>query len=226
MGNVNARLKIKNKQFEILVDLDKALMFRKTGQGSIENVLAFNKIFSDIKKGMHASATDLQESFNTADIEKVAAEIIKKGEIEISAEYRKKEHDAKVRQVIDFIARNYVDPKNSMPHSADRIETAMHDAHINVTDKPIAEQVPEVIKQLQKILALKTETKKIQIKIPAAFTGSVYGMLQGFKEKEEWLDDGSLLVVVSFPAGMQSEFYDKLNNITHGAAVTQEIKEK
>lgn len=225
MTNVNARLKIKNKEFEILVDLDKALMFKKTGQGSIQNVLAFNEVFSDIKKGMHASATDLKACFGTDEVEKVAAEIIRKGEIQLTAEHRKQEREAKIKQVIDFISRNYVDPKNSTPHSPTRIETALHESHINITDKPISEQMPEIIKELQKILPLKTETKKIQIKVPAVYTGSVYGLLQSFKEKEEWLDDGSLLVVVSFPAGMQSEFYDKLNNITHGAAITQEMKQ-
>lgn len=224
MANVNARLRLKGKEFEILVDLDKALMFKKTGQGSIQNALAFNKIFSDIKKGMHASSADLQEYFGTSDIEKVAAEIIGKGEIEVPTEYKKKEHEAKIKQVIDFIARNYVDPKNGMPHSAVRIETALHDAHVNITDKPISEQLPEIIKELQKILPLKTETKKVKIKIPAAFTGTVYGLLHGFKEKEEWLDDGSLLCTINLPTGMQSEFYDKLNHITHGAAITQEAK--
>ncbi len=224
MSNVNARLKIKNKEFEILVDLDKALMFKKTGQGNIQNALAFNKVFSDIKKGMHASAADLQECFGTSDIEKVAVEIIRKGEIEVPSEYRKQERDAKIKQVVDFIARNYVDPKNGMPHSPARIETALHEAHANITDKPISEQLPEIIKELQKILPLKTETKKLQIKIPAAFTGTVYGLLHGFKEKEEWLDDGSLLCIINLPTGMQSEFYDKLNNITHGAAITQDVK--
>ena len=173
---------------------------------------------------MHASAADLKSCFGTDDVEKVAAEIIRKGEIEVPAEFRKKEHEAKIKQVIDFIARNYVDPKSGMPHSAARIETALHDTHVNITDKPISEQLPEIIKEMQKILPLKTEIKKLKIKIPAAFTGTVYGLLHGFKEKEEWLDDGNLVCVVSLPTGMQSEFYDKLNNITHGAAITQEVK--
>ncbi len=224
MGNVNARLRLKGKDFEILVDLDKALLFRKTGQGSIQNALAFSKIFSDIKKGMHAGAADLEECFGTADIEKVAAEIIKRGEIEIPAEYRKKEHEAKVRQIIDSIARNYIDARTGMPHTPERIEAALHDAHISITDKPVAEQLPEITKELQKILPLRTETKKLKITVPATFTGMVYGMLHGVKESEEWLNDGSLVCMVNLPTGMQSEFYDKLNSMTHGAAITQEVK--
>ncbi|MBS3090424.1 ribosome assembly factor SBDS [Candidatus Pacearchaeota archaeon] len=227
MANVNARLKIKGKEFEILVDLDKALMFRKTGQGSIQNFLAFNEVFSDIKKGMHASTTDLKACFGTDDIEKIAAEIVRKGEIQVSSEHRKEERDAKIKQVIDFIAKNYIDPKTGKPHTPTRVETAFHEAHINISDmKSVQEQLPEIIKEMQKFLPLKTEVKKLQITVPAVYTGSVYALLHGIKEKEEWLNDGSLLAVVNLPTGMQSEFYDKLNKMTHGSALTAELNEK
>ena len=33
-------------------------------------------------------------------------------------------------------------------------------------------------------------------------------------------------VTVNVPLGLQSEFYDKLNAITHGAALSEEIKEE
>ena len=141
------------------------------------------------------------------------------------AEYVRKERDAKVKQVIDFIAKNYIDPKTGKPHTATRIEAAFHEAHINVSDmKSVQEQLPEIIQEMQKLLPLKTEIKKLQIIVPAVHTGAVYALLHGIKEKEEWLDNGDLLAVVNLPTGMQSEFYDKLNKATHGSALTQEIK--
>ena len=79
---------------------------------------------------------------------------------------------------------------------------------------------------MEKFLPLKTEVKKLQITVPAVYTGSVYALLHGIKEKEEWLNDGSLLAVVNLPTGMQSEFYDKLNKMTHGSALTAELNEK
>jgi ribosome maturation protein SDO1 len=224
MTNVEARSKIKGKHFEILVDLDSALKFKKTGQGSIQNILAVSTIFSDIKKGMHASAADLKAAFNTDDIETVAIEIIKHGEIQLPAAYRKEEREAKYKQIVDFLAKNCIDPRTGTVHTAARIETALHEAHVPVDDKPIQEQIPLIIKELQKLLPLRIETKKLSIKVSASYTGHVYPILKEFKEKEEWLDDGSLLCVVNLPAGMQSEFYDKLNKTTHGSAITQEIK--
>ena len=46
------------------------------------------------------------------------------------------------------------------------------------------------------------------------------------KEKENWLNNGDLEVIVSIPAGLTLEFYDKLNSLTHGSALTEEIHEK
>lgn len=224
MGNVEARIKIKGKQFEILVDLDSALKFRKTGQGSVQNILAVNNVFSDIKKGMHVSSADLKAAFGSDSIEAAAAHIIKDGEIQLPTEYRKAEREAKHKQVIDFLARNCIDPRTGMPHTPARIETALHESHVNVDDRPVQEQIPLIIKELQKLLPLRIETKRLSIKIPAEFTGHAYSIVKDLKEKEEWLNDGSLLCVVNLPAGMQSEFYDKINKATHGLAITQEIK--
>ena len=38
------------------------------------------------------------------------------------------------------------------------------------------------------------------------------------------MNDGSLEVIISIPAGMVMDFYDKLNGVTHGAALTEDIK--
>ncbi len=225
-NNVTARIKIKGKQFEILVDLDSALRYKKTGQGSIENILAVDAVFSDVKKGLHASTSDLKSAFDTEDIRGAAAEIIKHGEIQLPAEYRKREREDKVKQIVDFLARNCIDPRTGMPHTPSRIQAALDEARINVDDRPITEQIPAILKELQVQLPIRIETKKLRIKVPAVYTGNVYGLLHGIKDSEEWLSDGSLLCVVSLPAGMQSEFYDKLNKITHGSAITEEVKGK
>jgi len=44
-------------------------------------------------------------------------------------------------------------------------------------------------------------------------------------ESESWLNDGSLEVIVKVPAGLVIDFYEKLNGVTHGSALTEEIRE-
>ena len=42
---------------------------------------------------------------------------------------------------------------------------------------------------------------------------------------EEWLGNGDLKVVVNVPAGLQMEFYDKINAATQGSVLSEEVKE-
>ena len=79
--------------------------------------------------------------------------------------------------------------------------------------------------QLRKIIPIKIETKRVKITIPAIHTGKAYGVVAQYKENEQWLNDGSLEVVVGVPAGIVIDFYEKLNSVTHGSALTQEMKE-
>ena len=73
---------------------------------------------------------------------------------------------------------------------------------------------------------IKIETKRIKITIPARFTGQVYGLIKDFKESEEWLANGNLQAILNIPSGMQIDFYDKLNGITHGAVQSEDLPEK
>lgn len=224
MANVTARIKIKGKNFEVYVDCDKALAFKK-GQGAIEDVLASDKIFSDIRKGIAMREHDMKEYFNTDDIKKAAEHIIKQGEIQLPTEYKNKAKDDKLNQVIDFISKSCTDAKG-VPHTPLRITEAMKELHIHIDDRKSAdEQMMPIIKELQKILPLKFETKRMIVKVPAAHAGKVYGILHHYIEKEEWLSDGSLSCILNMPAAVLMDFFDKLNGITHGSAITQEVKE-
>ena len=73
------------------------------------------------------------------------------------------------------------------------------------------------------ILPLKFETRRIAVKIPATHAGRAIGTVKSFGgiEKEEWLKDGSWAVVVKIPAGIQPEFFEKLNDLTKGEVETK-----
>lgn len=224
MVNVVARLKVKGKNFEILVDVDKALQLKNGKPVSMQNVLPVDRIFSDNKKGMQASEADLKAAFDTSDVSAIAEKIIKSGEIQIPQEYRAKEREDKIKQVIDFLARNALDPLTKKPHTPDRIKSALESAGVNIENKPVEEQIGKILEKLRAILPIKLETKKLSVKVPAIHTGKVYGLLQDYKEKEEWMSNGDLVCIINLPVGMQISFYDKLNSITHGSTIVEEIK--
>ncbi|MFH1326932.1 MAG: ribosome assembly factor SBDS [archaeon] len=223
MSNTLARIKKAGKNFEIIVDLDQALSFRK---GEISQInIEGDTIFKDSKKGQVASNSDLQESFGTNDINQIATKIIKEGEIQLSQEYRDAEHEKKFKQVIDFLVVNAIDPQSGNPHTPERIKSALTQAGVNIKNEPIDKQINNIIESLSKVIPIKIEIKKVKITIPAVHTGKAYGVISQYKEEEIWKDNGDLEIIVKVPAGIIMDFYDKLNNVTHGSALTKEIKD-
>jgi ribosome maturation protein SDO1 len=223
MTTTTARIKKQGKNFEILVDIDDAIKVKKGEISYIEP--EGGRIFTDIKKGFHVSPSDLENAFGTTNANEVAVRIIKEGEVLVTQEFRDEEREKKFKQVVDFLSKNSIDPQTGNPHSLTRIKNAVEQANLNLKNKPIESQLNEIIAAVSKIIPLKIGTKRIMINIPASFTGKAYGVVNQYKEKENWLSDGSLEVTVNVPSGIIMDFYDKLNSVTHGSALTKEIKE-
>ena len=224
MTQTIARAKPKGKHFEVLVDLDRALKYRK-GLSTSVDFLEIDKVFTDHKKGLNASSSDLKDCFGTDNIYDVAAKIVKNGEVLLTESFRNEEKDKKIKQVVDFLATNAVDPQSGRKISLERIKTALEESNVNIKNGPIESQIADILQQIQKVLPIKMETKKIKIIIPALHTGKAYGLVNQYKEKEDWMANGDLEVIVNIPAGLTMDFYDKLNSSTHGSVMTQEIKQ-
>jgi len=222
MTNTLARIKKAGKNFEIIVDLEDALKFKK---GEVTHIEAEgDKIFSDSKKGQIVSNSDLQEAFNTTDIQEAIQTIVKEGEIQTTQEHRDAEQEKKFNQIVDFLTNNAIDPQSGNPHTPERIKNALKQAGANIKNIPIENQINEIVELISKIIPIKIDTKKVKITIPAIYTGQVYGIVSQYKEEEKWKDNGDLEIIVKVPAGIIIDFYDKLNNITHGSALSEEIE--
>ena len=65
---------------------------------------------------------------------------------------------------------------------------------------------------------LQFEIKEIAVKIPADYAAKSYSVLSSFGKKlrEDWQTDGSLVVVVEIPGGLEEDFHGKLNALCHG----------
>ena len=224
MATVTARIKAKGKHYEIEVNLDEALKL-KQGKGDIVSALVSPHIFYDVRKGTKASNTDLTDAFGTTEVYQIAQQIIQKGEVQKNQEFRDAERDAKVKQVISLIVKNASD-QNGRPYTEERIKRALDEARAIIDNKPAEQQITPIVEKLKTIIPIKLETKRIKLIIPAQYTGQIYGLLKDYKESEEWLTNGSLSSILNVPAGMIIDFYDKLNNITHGTVQSEELDKK
>jgi ribosome maturation protein SDO1 len=221
---VVARLSSHSTTFEILVDPELAMAVKSGQSDDIRGVLALDKVFKDAKKGDKAADEIVQKVFGTTDVLKVAEEILRKGEIQVTTEQRRQMREQRLRQVISLISKRAINPQTGTPHPPARIESAMETARVHVDEfKSAEEQLPGIIKALQPLVPLKFEIRRIAVKIPAAHAGKAQRIVKSFAtvKQEQWLNDGSWAAVVEVPAGIQAEFFDKLNELTSGEAQTK-----
>lgn len=225
MVQTHARIKKNGKHFEILVDLDEAMKIRKNESGAnLGAAVLTDAIFNNLNSGEHAGANDLDIAFGTSDVMTISEKIIKEGEVVQTTESMKTKHDAKYKQIVDFLTRNAVSPEGR-PYTPDRVMKALSEAHVNVKNKPVESQIEEILDQLSKILPVKVEKKRVKLVIPALHTGKAYGIVKEFIKTENWKNNGDLEVIVEMPAGLIFDFYDKINGATHGSVLSEEIKQ-
>lgn len=214
-----ARLEKSGSKFEILVDPDKALKYREGELKDISEVLVGDIIYKDVKKGDKASPQELQKNFGTTDIKVISDTIIKKGELQLTTEQRRKLLEQKRRLIINYISRSVIDPKTKVPIPPQRIEKAMEEARISIDlYKTVEEQASKIIKELARVLPIKVAKALITIKIPPATASKAYSELRklGDVKNEKWLSDGSLYIEIEIPAGMQNDVIDSVNRVTKG----------
>ena len=224
---VIARLKKGEERFEVLVDPYAAADLIDGKEIDIIQILAIDAIFEDSKKGTHASEVTIKGKFGTDDVAEVAKQIVLNGDIQLTTEQRHKMQKNKKSRIIETISRNAMDPKTKAPHPRQRIELAMDEAGIHVDPfKPVSEQVKTIIEALRSLIPISMEHVRISVKIPPEHIGKAYGVARnyGTLEREEWQSDGSWIGIIKIPAGMQTDFYDKLNDVTKGNVSTKLLK--
>lgn len=224
---VIARLKKGEDHFEILVDPYGAADIIEGKDVDILQIMAIDAIFSDVNKGTHVPDEVMQEHFDTTNTATIAEYIIKHGDIQLTTEQRHKMQKNKQKRVVEYIAKNAMDPQTKTPHPRNRIERAMQEAGVHIDPfKPVSEQVKSTVNAIRPFIPLSMERVKITVKIPAKYIGKAYGVARtfGVLEQEDWQSDGSWVGVVRLAAGMQNEFYDKLNETTKGNVSTKVLK--
>jgi ribosome maturation protein SDO1 len=224
-----ARLKVGREKFELVINPENAIDYRNGKNIDLREVLLSEKVFSDAQKGLAASEHLMQQVFKTSDALEAAKQILRRGEIQLTAEYREKLRQEKRKRIIDIIHRNSIDPKTNLPHPPQRIENALGEAKVKIDEHKKAEdQVQEIVKKLRPVLPIKFEVREVAVKVDPQFAAKSYATLKNFGRivKDEWQNDGSLVAVVELPAGLQQDFFDELNKLTHGNCETKVLSSK
>ncbi|RAP52960.1 MAG: rRNA metabolism protein [Methanosphaera sp. rholeuAM130] len=221
---VIARLESYGERFEILVDAELAADYKRGQDIAIEDVLAVEEVFKDAHKADKASEEAMEKVFESTDALEVADKIIKKGNIQITANQKRKMQEEKTKQVIAQIAREAINPQTKLPHPPQRIQKAMEEAKVHIDPmKSVEEQIQPTVKAILTKIPIRIEKVKVAVKIPGTYAGKAYSTVSqyGKLEREEWMNDGSWIGLVEIPGGLQDEFYTALSGLTHGEVETK-----
>ena len=210
-----------NDKFEILVKPDPALEYKLGKKMDISNIMISDEIYSDANKGTRCSSEKLMKHFKTTDQLEIAKQIMDKGDLNLNTDQRRKMIEEKKRQIVEYINKNFVDPKSHMPHPISRINAVLDEARVAIDPfKRLDDQLKNIIESLRKIIPLKSEILELTVTVPSQFSGQSFSVFKTIGEikSEQWLADGSLQVILSINAGMKSSFLDRIGTATKGSA--------
>lgn len=221
------RHSVGGEKFEILVKPDPALEYKLGKRKDVSTILVSDEIYTDSGKGTKASTEKLIKAFRTDDANAIIEVIVKKGDLNMTTDQRRKMVGEKRKQIIEFIAKTYVDPRSHLPHPPLRVEQALEQARISIDPfKNTEEQVKDVVEKLRSIIPLKSENMLLEISVPAQYAGQSYAVLKstGTLKKEEWQNNGSLKAILEIPAGARASVIDRLGSITKGTASVEMVR--
>ena len=215
------RYSYEGEKFEILVKPDPALEYKLGKKKDISSVLVSDEIYTDSGKGTRASSEKLFKAFKTDDEGEIAQIILRKGELNLTTDQRRKMTEEKRKQIVEYITKTFVDPKTHLPHPPLRVEQALKDARVSIDpQKSVEEQVKDIVEKLRSIIALKSENLQLEIIVPAQYAAQSYSVLKsvGSLKSEEWQANGSLKAILEIPAAARPNVIDRLGSITKGSA--------
>ena len=211
-------------KFELLVKPDPAFDYKIGKVTDVSKILVSYEIYTDSYKGTRATNEKLDQVFKTIDLTKIAEIIMKKGELNLTTEQRRKMIAEKRKKLVTFIAKTYVDPRSHLPHPPLRIEQAMDDGRVSIDPfKNVDDQVKDIVEKLRPIIPLKSENIVLEISVPAQFVAQSYSVLKsiGTLKKEDWQPNGSLKAILEIPAAARPNVIDRLGSITKGTATVE-----
>jgi len=223
---ITAYYEHEGKRFELLVDPDKAYMYKEGKKQDLNNILVSEEVYADAKKAEKQKSSLVEKVFGTQDIFVILKKVLDDGHIQLTTDMRRKKLEEKRKKIIDIIARESIDPRTKAPHPLLRIQNAMEQARVKIDPfKKPEDQLPAVVKTLKKILPMKIEKVRVAVKVPAQYVYNCYTAIksQGIK-KEEWTKGGDLIAVVEIFAGMKGEFLERLAHLTNGTIESKDLK--
>lgn len=211
------RLKKGKKTFEILTHHGTVEPFRE-GKLGWDKVPVADRVFKNSSKGEVFTDAELIEAFETANVEEVMKQIAMKGELQTNAADRAKAVADKRKQIVQYLHKNYLNPKTKKPHPVLDLENALEVVKLRVDpDAPVDAQVKSVFSKLLEIIPLKKSEMEGKLVVPHSVLGQAQGVIRKYCQisSENYTSDGVAMQVSVVP-GDYDVFIKELSSVTKG----------
>jgi ribosome maturation protein SDO1 len=184
MPEMIVRLKKGKKTFEVLTNDGAVTKFRENKLKNLDQVIASgDDVFLDIGKGKKASRDELTAAFETEDVRAIQEIIVRKGEVQLSANERKDMLENKRTEILAFIHKNYVDSVKGIPVPLTRISNALDQLKPRIDpDQPADRQVNLMYDKLLTVLPLRKGNASITglVTVPTKYAGAAASVVRKF----------------------------------------------
>lgn len=180
MPEMLVRLKKGKKTYEVMVEEGMVAKYREGKVTRVDDVVAAPIVFINASKGTRASAEQLNESFQTDDVNAIIETILQKGEAQESAGERKEKHDAKRQEIIMAIQKNYVGA-DGRPLPVMRIENGLDQIKPRIdVDVDATRQVTAMFQKLSAVIPMKKSSSGMAgtVTVPSRLAGAVSGIVR------------------------------------------------
>lgn len=215
------RLKKKGKRFEIACYKNKVMSWRAGNEADLDEVLQTDRVFSNVSKGILANSKDLLAAFKTSDEKAIVQEILKQGELQVSAGERQHQAGNLFNEIATIVSNLCVDSETKRPFSVGIIERAMRDTlHFAVVpNRPAKVQAQTVIKQLEEHMNIMRAQMRLKLTIPTSCAKAIKEKLKDHVqswEEESW--DGPYEATVLIAPGGYRAVDETLRRESRGQA--------
>jgi ribosome maturation protein SDO1 len=173
------RLNKKGKRFEIACYRNKVVNWRNKIETDIDEVLQVASVFTNVSKGNLASSKDLMEAFGTTDTKTICAEILDKGDLQVSEQERQALLDSMFRDVAAIASDLSINPENGRSYSLAMIQEGMKQVHVSVSlTKSAKQQALEVIRKLKGVMTIARAAMHLKIVCRDSDVSAIMSMLE------------------------------------------------
>ncbi|KAF6001249.1 hypothetical protein F1559_001824 [Cyanidiococcus yangmingshanensis] len=205
--------------FEVATVPGTVTKYREGLLRSLEDVLVTDVIFTDYHKGARASDKELQSAFGEGfKKEEVLERIVRRGDFQLSASERRQKLEQKRNEIIEYIHKNFVDPKSRLPLPRMRVEQALETIHPRIDmDLPADRQVAQLMSKLVVCMPMKKHQVEGTLRLPHSVLGASNAIVRSYctVSREHYTGEGAVLDIMIAP-GDYDAFIKALNQASKG----------